>query len=65
VEAWRGRLESEGVAVEGVVTWPGGAEAFRRTSDADVAVSRLGIDASRNCGLRFAFEVVILSGVKP
>jgi catechol 2,3-dioxygenase-like lactoylglutathione lyase family enzyme len=25
VESWKGRLESEGVAVESVVTWPGGA----------------------------------------
>jgi hypothetical protein len=44
---------------------PGGAEAFRRTIDADVGVNRLGIDASREGGLRFAFPVVIFSGVKP
>jgi ubiquinone/menaquinone biosynthesis C-methylase UbiE len=44
---------------------PGGAEAFRRTIDADVGVNRLGIDASREGGLRFAFPVVILSGLKP
>jgi hypothetical protein len=25
-ESWRGRLEPEGVAVESVVTWPGGAK---------------------------------------
>ena len=44
---------------------PGGAEAFRRTIDADVGVNRLGIDATREGGLRFAFPVVILSGAKP
>lgn len=44
---------------------PGGAEAFRRTVNSDVGVNRLGIDASREGGLRFAFPVVILSGVKP
>ena len=44
---------------------PGGAEAFRRTIDADVGVNRLGIDATREGGLRFAFPVAILSGVKP
>jgi ubiquinone/menaquinone biosynthesis C-methylase UbiE len=44
---------------------PGGADAFRRTIDADVGVNRLGIDASREGGLRFAFPVVIVSGVKP
>ena len=43
---------------------PGGAEGFRRTIDADVGVNRLGIDASREGGLRFAFPVVIVSGVK-
>jgi ubiquinone/menaquinone biosynthesis C-methylase UbiE len=43
---------------------PGGAEAFRRTVDADVGVNQLGIDAARDGGLRFAFPVVILSGVK-
>ena len=32
---------------------------------ADVGVNRLGIDASREGGLRFAFPVVIVSGVKP
>jgi ubiquinone/menaquinone biosynthesis C-methylase UbiE len=44
---------------------PGGADAFRQTIDADVGVNRLGIDASRDGGLRFAFPVVIFSGVKP
>jgi ubiquinone/menaquinone biosynthesis C-methylase UbiE len=44
---------------------PGGAEAFRRTIDADVGVNLLGIDASREGGLRFAFPVVIFSGAKP
>jgi ubiquinone/menaquinone biosynthesis C-methylase UbiE len=44
---------------------PGGADAFRQTIDADVGVNRLGIDASRDGGLRFAFPVVIVSGVKP
>jgi hypothetical protein len=43
---------------------PGGAESFRRTIDADVGVNRLGIDASREGGPRFAFPVVIVSGVK-
>ena len=43
---------------------PGAADAFRRTIDADVGVNRLGIDASREGGLRFAFPVVIVSGVK-
>ena len=31
----------------------------------DVGVNRLGIDASREGGLGFAFPVVIVSGVKP
>jgi ubiquinone/menaquinone biosynthesis C-methylase UbiE len=44
---------------------PGGAEAFRRTVESDIGVNRLGIDASREGGLRFAFPVVIVSGVKP
>ena len=44
---------------------PGGAEAFRRMIAADVGVNWLGIDASREGGLRFAFPVVIFSGVKP
>ena len=44
---------------------PGGADAFRRTIAADVGVNRLGIDASRDGGLHFAFPVVIFSGVKP
>ena len=44
---------------------PGGAEAFRRTVESDVGVNRLGIDASREGGLGFAFPVVIVSGVKP
>ena len=43
---------------------PGGADAFRKSIDADVGVNRLGIDASREGGLRFAFPVVIFSGVK-
>ena len=35
VEAWQRRLESEGVAVESVVTWPGGAKSvyFRDPDD--------------------------------
>jgi ubiquinone/menaquinone biosynthesis C-methylase UbiE len=44
---------------------PGGAEAFRRTVESDVGVNRLAIDASREGGLRFAFPVVIVSGIKP
>ena len=46
-------------------TEPGGAEAFRRTVAADVGVNRLGIDASCEGSLRFAFPVVIFSGVRP
>jgi hypothetical protein len=42
----------------------GGAEAFRRTIDADVGVNRLGIDVAREGGLRFSIPVVIISGVK-
>ena len=35
VESWRGRLESEGVAVESVVTWSGGSKSiyFRDPDD--------------------------------
>ncbi len=44
---------------------PGGAEAFRRTVESDIGVNRLGIDACGEGGLRFAFPVVIISGVKP
>jgi ubiquinone/menaquinone biosynthesis C-methylase UbiE len=44
---------------------PGGADAFRQVVEADVGVNRLGIDASREGGLRFAFPVVVVSGVKP
>jgi len=44
---------------------PGGAEAFRRTIESDIGVNRLGIDASREGGLSFAFPIVIVSGVKP
>jgi ubiquinone/menaquinone biosynthesis C-methylase UbiE len=44
---------------------PGGADAFRRAVEADVGVNRLGIDASRDSGLRFAFPVVVVSGRKP
>jgi ubiquinone/menaquinone biosynthesis C-methylase UbiE len=44
---------------------PGGAEAFRRTINVDAGVNRLGLDASRDGGLRFAFPIVIFSGVKP
>lgn len=43
---------------------PGGAEAFRRMVDADVGVNLLGIDATREGGLHFAFPIVIFSGVK-
>ncbi len=42
---------------------PGGADAFRRAVDADVGVNQLGIGASREGGLGFAFPVVIVSGV--
>ena len=35
------------------------------TVESDVGVNRLGIDASREGGLGFAFPVVIVSGVKP
>ena len=38
VEPWRGRLESEGVAVESVVTWPGGAKSiYFRDPDGNLA----------------------------
>jgi ubiquinone/menaquinone biosynthesis C-methylase UbiE len=43
---------------------PGGADAFRRTIAEDVGVNRLGLHASSEGGLRFAFPVVIFSGVK-
>ena len=38
VEAWQSRLESEGVAVESVVTWPGGAKSlYFRDPDGNLA----------------------------
>ena len=38
VEAWQGRLESEGVAVESVVTWPRGAKSiYFRDPDGNLA----------------------------
>ena len=38
VESWRGRLESEGVAVESVVTWPRGAKSlYFRDPDGNLA----------------------------
>ena len=38
MEAWQGRLESEGVAVESVVTWPGGAKSlYFRDPDGNLA----------------------------
>ena len=38
VEAWQGRLESEGVAVESVVSWPGGAKSlYFRDPDGNLA----------------------------
>ena len=38
VEAWQGRLASEGVAVESVVTWPGGAKSiYFRDPDSNLA----------------------------
>ncbi len=43
---------------------PGGADAFRQMVAADVGINRLGIDASSKGGLKFAFPVVIMSGVK-
>ena len=43
---------------------PGGADTFRQAVEADIGVNALGISASREGGLRFAFPVVILSGVK-
>ena len=42
----------------------GGAEAFRRTVEADIGLNALGIDARNDNGLWFSFPVVILSGVK-
>jgi ubiquinone/menaquinone biosynthesis C-methylase UbiE len=44
---------------------PGGADSFRRAVEADVGVNRLGIDASREARLCFAFPVVVVSGRKP
>jgi hypothetical protein len=43
---------------------PGGADAFRQMVGEDIGVNRLGIDASREGGLRFAFPVVIMSGMR-
>jgi catechol 2,3-dioxygenase-like lactoylglutathione lyase family enzyme len=38
VEAWQIRLDSEGVAVESVVTWPGGAKSiYFRDPDGNLA----------------------------
>jgi ubiquinone/menaquinone biosynthesis C-methylase UbiE len=69
LQAVRREFYKYSVAVEDLLSrsFPdaGGAESFRRTIEADVGVNRLGIDASRDGGLRFAFPVVILSGVKP
>ena len=42
----------------------GGADAFRRAVEADIGVDRIGIGATRDGGLGFAFPVVILSGVR-
>lgn len=44
---------------------PGGAEAFRRMVESDIGLNKLGIDASRDDGLSFAFPVLMISGVKP
>lgn len=43
---------------------PGGAEAFRRAVESDIGLNKLGIDASNEGGLSFAFPVVMISGVK-
>jgi SAM-dependent methyltransferase len=43
---------------------PGGADAFRNAVAADIGVNKLGIRASCEGELRFAFPVVIMSGVK-
>lgn len=43
---------------------PGGANAFRHAVESDIGVNRLGIEASREGGLSFAFPVLIVSGVK-
>jgi catechol 2,3-dioxygenase-like lactoylglutathione lyase family enzyme len=38
VEAWQGRLDSEGVALESVVSWPGGATSiYFRDPDGNIA----------------------------
>lgn len=42
----------------------GGAEAFRRTVEADIGVDRIGIGATRKDGLGFSFPVVVTSGAK-
>ncbi len=56
------------VAVEALLSRsfpnPGGAEQFRGMVEADVGVDRIGIGATREGGLGFAFPVVILSGKK-
>jgi ubiquinone/menaquinone biosynthesis C-methylase UbiE len=56
------------VKVEGLLARsfpePGGAETFRRMVEADIGVNALGIDATREGGLGFAFPVVIVSGVR-
>ncbi len=42
----------------------GGADAFRHMVAADIGHNRIGIDAADQNGLRFAFPVVVVSGVK-
>ncbi len=38
MDDWRGRLESDDVAVESVVTWPGGAKSlYFREPDSNLA----------------------------
>ena len=38
MESWRGRLESEGVAVESIVIWPSGAKSlYFRDTDGNLA----------------------------
>lgn len=43
---------------------PGNAELFCRTVQEDIGINQLGINASNDGTLRFAFPVVVLSGIK-
>ena len=49
VEAWQVRLESEGVAVGGVVTWPGGARSLYVRDPADNLAELINLGFWRSC----------------